>query len=229
MTSKGDNMKVIRLASLMLMAVLVVGLMAASAASAATSYLFSSSSVGSIALGLSLAGTLKAGEKDLIVCAHDKSEAKIANVHLLGPFDITFSGCKSSSNGGETYCTLKSTNVATEGVILTLTVHALLGTVLPSELAGLLVLPTAGVRWFTFARNACTIESAVAGSIAGLLFASQIGHSVSESLVSFIPNDITEIDTLNGVVEPELTAFGGVPVTPQTLEHIAWDGSCEVT
>jgi hypothetical protein len=228
MTSKGDNMKVIRLAGLALVAVSATGLMVASAASAATSYLFSSSSIGSIALGLSLAGTLKSGEKDFIVCANDKSEAKIASVHLLGPFDITFSGCKSSSNGGETYCTLKSTNVTTEGVILTETVHALLGTVLPSELAGLLVLPTASRKFFTFAENACTIRASVEGSIAGLLFASQIGHSVSESLVNFIPNDITKIDTLNGVVEPELTSFG-LTSTLATLEHIAWDGPCEVT
>jgi hypothetical protein len=221
-------MKVIRLAGLMLMAVLAVGLMAASAASAATSYLFSSSSIGSIALGLSLAGTLKSGEKDFIVCADDKSEAKIANVHLLGPFDITFSGCKSTSNGGETYCTAKSTNTSAEGVILTETVHALLGTVLPSELAGLLVLPTASRKFVTIAENACTIRTSVEGSTAGLLFANQIGHSVSESLVNFIPNDITKIDTLNGVVEPELTAFG-LTSTLQTLEHIAWDGPCEVT
>jgi hypothetical protein len=221
-------MKVIRLAGLMLMAVLAVGLMATSAASAETSYLFSSSSVGSIALGLSLAGTLKAGEKDFIVCADDRSEAKVANVHLLGPFDITFSGCKSTSNAGLTYCTAKSTNVSTEGVILTLTVHALLGTVLPSELAGLLVLPTASRRFVTIARNECSPETAVEGSTAGLLFASQIGHSITESLVNFIANDITKIDTLNGIVEPELTSFG-LTSTLTTLEHIAWDGPAEVT
>jgi len=221
-------MKVIRLAGLVLMAVLAVGLMAASAASAETSYLFNSSDIGSIALGLSLAGTLKSSATEFVVCADDKSEAKIANVHLLGPFDITFSGCKSTSNGGTTYCTAKSTNVSTEGVILTLTVHALLGTVLPSELAGLLVLPTASRRFVTIAANNCTIETAVEGSTAGLLFASQIDRPVSESLVNFIPNDITKIDTLNGIVEPELTAFG-LTSTLQTLEHIAWDGPCEVT
>src|SRR5580693_4714338 len=104
MTSKGDNMKVIRLAGLTLVAVLAMGLMAASVASATTSYLFSNSSIGSIALGLSLAETLKAG-KVVIFCAHDRNEGKIANVHLLGQFDITFSGCKSSNNEGETYCT----------------------------------------------------------------------------------------------------------------------------
>jgi hypothetical protein len=221
-------MKVARLAGLMLIAVLAVSLAAASAASAAPalSYLFSSGSVGAGFTGTSLAGKLVEGE-NIVKCASDTNTGTIANVHLLGPFDITFTGCESSSNNGGSFCPVHSENVSTSGVILTFTVHALLGTVLPSELPGLLVLPTSGTRFVQLAANACTILSTISGTVAGLLFLGQIGHLILESLVSFLPEDIKEIHTLNGLVKPRLE-FGGINATLETLEHIVWTRDIEV-
>lgn len=215
-------MKVARLAGLMFIAVMVVSLAAASAASAAPalSYLFSSGSVGAGFTGTSLAGKLAAGAENIVKCASDTNGGTIANVHLLGPFDITFTGCESSGNSGGNFCQVNSVNAAA-GVILTTTLHALLGTVLPSELPGLLVLPTANTKFVTLAANACTIETTINGSVAGLLFKGQIGSLILESLVNFLPKDITEIHTLNGLVKPVLQAFG-LPATLETLEHIAW-------
>jgi len=220
-------MKVARLAGLMFIAVLAVSLAAASTASA-KSYLFTSGSVGATFKGTSLAGVLAEGANK-IRCASDTNSGTIANVHLLGPFDITFTGCESTSDGGTEFCSIHSENVSTAGVILTFTVHALLGVVLPSELPGLLVLPTSGKKFVTLSTNKCTTAlTTVSGSVAGLLFESQIGHGITESLVNFIPNDITKIDTLNGLVEPELEAFG-LPATLETLEHIEWFREIEVT
>jgi len=214
-------MKVIRLAGLAILAVLAVSLAVASTASAGV-YLFSPGSVGAEFAGLSLAGTLKAGLSDSISCKDDVNAGTIANVHLLGPFDIKFTTCVSSGTGGSG-CSVSSTG-AGEGEILTKTLHALLGLVLPAVglgLGGLLVLPTSGKVFTTLVANACTPETTITGSVAGLLEDNQGGHLILEALVLFIPKDIAKIDTLNGLVEPALTAFSE-EATLETVEHLTF-------
>jgi len=214
-------MKVIRLAGLAVVAVLAVSLAVASTASAGV-YLFTPGSVGATFVGLSLAGELRAGGNS-IACKDDVNAGTIANVHLLGPFDIKFTGCISSGSGGSG-CAANSVGAA-EGEILTTTVHALLGLVLPAVglgLGGLLVLPTSGKRFVTVAANTCTKESVITGSVAGLLEDNQGGHLILEALVLFIPNDIKKIDTLNGLVEPELVAFSET-ATLETVEHLTFN------
>jgi hypothetical protein len=213
-------MKVIRLAGLALVAVLAVSLAVASTASAGV-YLFSPGSVGAEFKGLSLAGTLKAGP-DSISCKDDVNAGTIANVHLIGPFDIKFTGCVSSGSGGSG-CAASSVGAA-EGEILTKTVHALLGLVLPAVglgLGGLLVLPVSGKQFLSLAANSCTPETTITGSVAGLLEDNQGGHLILEALVLFIPNDIKKIDTLNGLVEPALTAFSE-EASLETVEHLTF-------
>ena len=220
-------MKVIRLAGLVFVAILAMSLVAATAASAGL-YLFSSSSVGKLFLGLSLAGLLTAG-KDQITCGDDHIEGKVLNVHLLGPFDITFLGCQSSANEGGTKCSANSVGqTAGSGVILTKTIHALLGTILPSLNGGILLLPTSGKEFVVVAANTCTPETAVEGNIAGLLVANQLGHSITESLWVF-DNDSngTLIDTLNGRVKTSFELFGAAG-SFETVEHQIWDGAVEI-
>jgi hypothetical protein len=222
--TKGEYsiMKVIRLAGLAIVAVLVVSLSVASTASAGV-YLFSPGSVGATFVGLSLAGTLRAGA-DSISCKDDVNAGTIANVHLLGPFDIKFTSCTASGTGGEN-CSAKSPGAA-EGEILTHTVHALLGLVLPAVglgLGGLLVLPVSGKQFVTIEETTCTgIATTITGSVAGLLEDNQGGHLILEALVLFIPNDIKKIDTLNGLVEPALTAFSE-EATLETVEHLTFN------
>jgi len=214
-------MKVIRLAGLAIIVVLAVSLVVASTASAGV-YLFSPGSVGATFVGLSLAGVLKAGA-DSIECKDDVNAGTIANVHLLGPFDIKFTSCVSNGPTA-TGCAANSLG-AGEGEILTTTVHALLGLVLPAVglgLGGLLVLPTSGKRFVTVAGNNCTPETAITGSVAGLLEDNQGGHLILEALVLFIANDIKKIDTLNGLVEPELVAFSEA-ATLATVEHLTFN------
>jgi len=216
-------MKVIRLAGLMLLAILAMSLMVASAASAGL-YLFSPGSVGTLWLGLSLASRLGVGKKE-VLCTDDHNEGKILNVHLLGPFDITFLGCRSTNNGTE-FCTAKSVGAA-EGVILTKTLHALLGVTLPGNLAGLLVLPTEGAVFTEIEANKCTVATSPEGTVAGLLLGQQLGHPVTESLVVFTAGDPKLIDTLNGLVKPKLLAFVA-EAEFSTVEHLNWDGEIEV-
>jgi len=216
-------MKVIRLAGLMLMAILAMSLMAASAASAGL-YLFSTGSVGTLWLGLSLASRLASGKNE-VLCTDDHNEGKILNVHLLGPFDITFLGCESTKNGKE-FCKANSVG-APAGVILTKTLHALLGVTLPGNLAGLLVLPTASPVFTEIEENKCTVGTSPEGTVAGLLLGQQLGHGVTETLVVFVPGDPKLIDTLNGLVKPKLLSFGAES-TFETVEHLVWDGEVEV-
>jgi hypothetical protein len=214
-------MKTIRLAGLILLAITAAAL-AASATATAGPYLFTPGSVGATFVGLSLAGTLKAGG-DTVACKDDVNGGTIANVHLLGPFDIKFTSCVSSGSGGSG-CAFNSVGAA-EGEILTHTLHALLGLVLPAVglgLGGLLILPVSGKQFFTVAANTCTPETTVTGSIAGLLEDNQGGHLILEALVLFIPNDIKRIDTLNGLVEPSLTFFSE-EATLETTEHLTWN------
>jgi len=222
-------MKVIRLAGLMLIAVLGMSLVATSAANAGL-YLFLGTSVGKLFLGLSLVSTLTAG-KNRVVCTDDHNEGTIANVHLIGPFSITFLGCKSTANfEADELCSANSVGEAVgSGVIATKTLHGLLGLVLPesTDLAGLLVLPTADKVFVEIEKNACTVATSPEGSVAGLLVANQLGHLVLESLINFIPKDITKIDTLNGSVEPKLLAFG-LTAEFATVEHLIWDGDIQV-
>jgi len=215
-------MKIIRLAGLAIVAVLAVSLAVASTASAGV-YLFSPGSVGATFTGLSLAGVLS-GASNIVECKDDVNAGEVANVHLLGPFDIKFTSCTSSSATGEKGCPVHSTG-AGEGEILTTTVHALLGLVLPAVglgLGGLLVLPTSGKVFTTLVANNCTIETKITGSVAGLLEDSQGGHLILEALVLFIPKDIKKIDTLNGLVEPGLTAFSEEAFL-ETVEHLTFN------
>jgi hypothetical protein len=219
-------MKVIRLVGLAIVAVLAVSLAVAATASASP-YLFRASNVENTFLGLSLPGTIKAGA-DTIACNHDIFAGAIASVHLAGPFDITFRQCVSAGSGGSG-CPVNSPGAA-PGEILTKTLHALLGLVLPAiglGLGGLLVLPTSGKQFVTLEGNSCTPETIVTGNVAGLLEDSQVGHLVLDNLVLFIPKDITKIDTLNGLVEPELIAFTEL-ATLETVVHIKWHKDTEI-
>jgi hypothetical protein len=214
-------MKTIRLAGCMLLAITAASL-ALSATATAGPYLFTPGSVGATFVGLSLGLTIRAAGNS-ISCKDDVNAGTIANVHLLGPFDIKFTGCTSSGSGGSG-CPFNSAGAA-EGEVLTHTLHALLGLVLPAVglgLGGLLILPVSGKQFFTVAENKCTPATTATGSLAGLLEDNQGGHLILEALVLFIPNDIKKIDTLNGLVEPEFVLFSE-PATLETVEHLTWN------
>src|ERR1700726_3640237 len=98
-------MKVVRLAGLVAVAILAVSLAAASAASAGL-YLFTTrnpNSIGALFLALLLSTRLTAGN-NLLTCPDGVAVGKVADVHLIGPFDITFTGCRSTSNSDATLC-----------------------------------------------------------------------------------------------------------------------------
>jgi hypothetical protein len=177
--------------------------------------------------GTSKSGTLKAGA-DTVVCAKDTSIGELTSTMLFGAVVIHLLECRSTSNG-TTFCTIKSTNTTNEGLILTNTLHAILGLVLPSRAGGLVLLPASGKTWTTLAANSCTPESKVTGTVAGLI--TPTGKSETTSKVSFSTSsgkqEIKDIDTLAGFIEPELTAFS-FSATEEAAEEITWGKAIEV-
>jgi hypothetical protein len=220
--------KLARLAGLLSLAILAVGLMAVSSASA-TGYLLLP--VGGTITGLSLPGTLTAGT-NAIKCEKDTFEAKIASVHLIGPFAVHFSGCiaNGKTNSG---CPANSVG-ASGGEVITTTLHALIGLGLPGNLPTLLILPNASAEFVLLAQSTnkttkavCTIETAVEGTVAGLL-AQTIGTKTTRALLNFVPGDPEKIDLpLGGTVTPEIKAFG-VPGTFETLVHLSYGQESEL-
>jgi 3D (Asp-Asp-Asp) domain-containing protein len=222
--------KLTRLAGLLSLAIFAVGLMAASSASA-TGYLLLP--VGGTVTGTSTVGTLKAAS-NVINCTKDEFKATIASVHLVGPFQVKFTGCtaKGKTNSG---CAVNSKGTS-GGEILTNTLHALIGLALPSNTPALLVLPGSGHTWFELAASTeksgtetveCTVATTVAGNLVGLL-AQGIGTKTTKAALKFVNNDPETIDLpLGGKVVAELEYFG-VPGTFETVESLVYGQSSEL-
>jgi len=173
-------------------------------------------------------GTLKGGS-DSVTCEKDTNNGEIASLSLLGPFTIQFTGCK-SSGASKSGCEAKSSNVSSKGVVLSSTLHAILGFVEAGSLTGLLILPTSGKRFATLSGNECTPETSVTGSVVGLV--TPVGTSQTTAKVTFATSSgkqaVKEIETGLGTVEPELVAFSE-PATEATEENIEWSKAIEVT
>jgi len=195
-----------RLAGPLALTIFAIGLMASSSASA-TGYLLLP--VGALILGLSLPVTLIAGV-NTITCEHDRFTAEIASVHLIGPLRAHLIGCtaRGSTNSG---CPVSSVGAAS-GLILTTTLHSLIGLGLPGGLPALLILPASGkelvkLEKSTDKEGTCTQAAAADGSVAGLLLQT-VGTRTTKALFDLVPGDPRQIDLpLGGTVAPEIETF----------------------
>jgi hypothetical protein len=218
-------MKIARLVGVMLVAVLAMSLVAASVSSAAPTFKPGSGSL------TAKGGTsvLKAGG-NTVTCTANEAAGAIASSSLVGPFLIKFTGCTSKGSGGEG-CSI--TNLSGKaGEILTTTVHGVLGTVLTSGAAGLLILPTSGKRFVTLAKNTCTPESAVTGSVAGIVSPTNKPQTTGKLVFATVggtgKQEIAKIDTAGGLAEPELVAFSET-ATQTTEDSVTFSVAVEVT
>jgi|ERR1700733_2332331 len=221
-------MKIARLSGVLLGLVFAMSLVGASAASAVPP-LFNNGSIGATYKANILAVTLKAGTgvaANVVFCAKASSEGEIASVHLIGPFFIHFLECKASGNNGSSYCEAVNSAGAVEGLILTKTLHALLGLALPSQLPALLILPTASAVIVELDKTLCTPTTKITGSIAGLVSNAR-GVASLTTLLTFGPQDPEVIDTLIGRTEPELVAFSKTS-TLTTVAHLSWSKDIEI-
>jgi hypothetical protein len=217
------TMKSVQSVSLALVVAGVLGLAAASA-SAATNPLFSPAS-GQAILGTSGLSFLTADNGiQTIDCRKDVFSGVVANALLLGGIIVHYLECTSEKKGTAP-CTAKvNSEGAPSGLIVTATLHGILGLILSPPLTsvgvGILILPVKGKEFFNLESNGCTELSAVSGNIAAEL--TPVGHSQKTGKTVFATSGgkqaIKDIDLTHGLglVVPKLTTF----TTEATLEQV---------
>jgi hypothetical protein len=222
-------MRIARLVGLAAVAVAAMSTVATSAAAALPSFdpgvknLFSATSTESV---------LRANnDTEVVACKSGTAAGEIINAMEVGNVVVKFTQCTSSSPT-KTKCVASSPGAAT-GELLTKTLHGILGLALPKPATGsdigLLVLPSTGNEFVTIEENECTRETAVSGSVAGLM--EPVGRLQKTSKLVFHETanvqDISNIDTLAGLIRPRLTAFS-TAATEESNELITYEKSVEV-
>jgi len=224
-------MKIARLAGLMLVAVLAMSLVAVSAASAAGPLFLTSGkpTITATALGLSTLATPGLGVT--VSCEASSSGGEISSTTLAGNIVVHFLECK-GEKGGAT-CPVMSPGAPLENLIITKTLHGVLGLVLPTPATGsdvgLLLLPTENKNFVTLL-GSCFVTATVQGSVAGLVTpvnALTLSGALSFGVTGGAQN-IKDIDLTNGpLVRPELT-FASDTSTEEASYDLAFSKDVEV-
>lgn len=140
-------------------------------------------------------------------------------------------GCESISPAGpRNGCEVNSTG-ASSGLILTTTLHGILGLILPSKLPGLLLLPSSGKTFVTLEKNGCLPEASITGNIVALI--TPVATKTTKGILNFAvsvsgKDEITDIDTLAGLITPELTELGA-EVALNQKDEVTFEKEVEVT
>jgi hypothetical protein len=225
-------MKIARLAGLMLVAVMALGLVAATTAFAEPEF----HPVGAKFTGVGLGLDRLAVVGNTIECEGNTTSGTISSATLVGGVVVTFTGCKSSSVTGEKNCTAKSAlPLGTAGTIITNTLHGVLGLILPKGTGtgvGLLLLPATGKKFVVIESNKCTIETSVAGNVAGearpigggLVLNGQLFFQAGEKGESIKDFDLST----GGLVNPGLEWFGAI-ASQETTEDLDFSPPVEVS
>ncbi|HEY4918195.1 MAG TPA: hypothetical protein VIH92_14885 [Solirubrobacteraceae bacterium] len=221
-------MKIARLTSMMLVAILAVGLAVVSVASAAPTF----TPTGSTVTGASTTTSVLTGGGETVTCAKNVAGGgTVTSATLVAGITVHFLECTDKTSTGAT-CAAASGSTA--GLIITNTLHGVLGLVLPKPTSGsdvaLILLPVSGST-FVKISGTCFTETAVSGSIAGL--ANPIGTKTTKGTLEFgvtsgVQN-IKEVDlSTGGVAKPKLTAFSET-AQEATTDAITFGTATEIT
>ncbi len=224
-------MKMLRLAGLLFGAVIAMGVVGVSSASAELGNPLFTSKTGSFGQKLEATG----GESVLVAngseatCEKNVAAGEVSNALLIGNIRIHYLGCRwRKGEGGNNGCLANSTGQS-GGLILTNTLHAILGLILPSRQTGLLFLPQTGSKFVTFAESVsptegtgtvCTEETVVSGTVAGAIepaLSFQTTFKILIGLSGGLPTS-KDFDLTHGLglVVPKLVAFGATGGLQQT-------------
>jgi hypothetical protein len=218
-------MKIARLAGLVFVAVMAVSLAVASTASAIPLPLFAP--VEGQLVSATSGTSILTGGGDVISCTSSVFHGFVLSSLLIGNAQIHYLGCTATGEAGTVKCTIKSKAAGSgEGLILTNTVHGILGLVLPSGAIGILFLPTStSSKVFVELEESkngaskCTPATKVEGDIIGGI--SPIGVSSKTGKTTFAlsnkKQEDREIDLTHGLghVEAELIAFSATSTLSQ--------------
>lgn len=224
-------MKIARLAALILVAALAMGLVVASVASAAgPEFKFLSGTTTAKITGTSGTSILEAtGEK--VSCGKSEVEGATTSTTLFH-VTIHYLECEGTNGINGKKCPVMSTGAPAENLILVLLIGHL-GTVLPGGAAGALLTPASGKTFVTLLPNSvkCIPETKVTGSVAGLVEPTGKFATTGKIVLAATggKENIKDIDLSNGsLVEPELVAFGSAATQTQT-ESLTFSPDIEVT
>jgi len=222
-------MRIIRLAGLVFVAVMAMSFAAVSSASA-----FSSNPLFAPANGqtvtaesstpsvLATTGFKVSCETNHVVSGH------VSTALLIGNVVIHYLGCKYTESESTTHCTVKSVGGG-EGLILTTTLHGILGLLLPSNETGILFLPVSGKIFTTFeAASPCAPVAKIEGSAAALI--SPTGSSQLTGKITTLTSLKPAIDLTHGLgtVTAKLTFAGEIATIEQT-DNVTFGEKTEVT
>ena len=225
-------MKIGRLVGLMLVTGMALNLAVASAAVAEPEF----KPTGATLKGSGDADTLEAGSTK-IVCKENTSTGLISSPTLVSGITVTFFGCV-VTNDKEDKCTVKSVGALAEGLILTKTLHGVLGLILPKGTGtgvGLLLLPVANKKFVEIESTKCSPSTTVLGNVAGEVTPVHVSQNTAS--LKFQPSgqggtqgeSIKEFDfSTGGLVVPELEAFG-LLASQKTEEALVYSEAVEVT
>jgi hypothetical protein len=225
-------MKLARLAGVVVIAIFAMSLLAASAASAALPEFKPASGTFKT---LALVNSILTGGGNTVTCAHSTGSGEITGAMSVGKVLVKFTGCV-AKNASNATCVTKSKTGET-GEIATNTLNGLLGLILATvgkftSDVGEELFPATGNE-FTSLVGPCIVTAKVTGSVAGEV--TPIGTPTLQGKVNFVGNvggngkeNITKIDLLGGVMEPELEAFSAV-ATETTENDITFNVDTEVT
>jgi hypothetical protein len=225
------SMRVVRLAGLVLVAVVAVGLVAVSVASAEAEF----TPVGSTVTGASSEAWVLTATGETLTCAKNvQSGGVVTSSTLVGGIVLHFLECTNKSSTGGT-CPVMSTGAPLENLILTHTLHGVLGLILPKPGSGssvaLLLLPVSGSQFYTIL-GSCIPTTIMTGSIAGVVNPVASGKTTKGTLTLAIAGGkqgITEVDlSTGGLVKPKLASFGG-EATVEAADTITFGTATEVT
>jgi hypothetical protein len=220
-------MKLARLASLLLTAVLAVGLMSASVASAAAPEF----NPGTLNRFTATGGTAAIGNSltSEVLCKSHTSTGEITGVKTVGSVLVIFHGCSSPEGGG---CAVTSTG-ETPGLIKTEALAGELGLTKQSTSGvGLLLKPASGTKYTELEGPCLAISPApVTGTIAGEV--KTIKTKALAGTFTYVGSkgvqNITSIEILGKTEKPELLAFGAVKASFTTNGAVKYEKDIEVT
>jgi hypothetical protein len=220
-------MKLARLAGAVLIAIFAMSLLAASAASAALpEFNPAKGTFKTLALGSSIL----AGGGNTVTCAASTGTGEITGAMSVGKVVVKFTNCV-AKNASNATCVARSSSGGT-GEIDTEQLNGLLGLILATTFTsdvGEDLFPASG-SVFTNIQGSCIVTTKVTGSVAGEV--TPISTLTLIGKVNFAETggkqNITKIDLLGGVMEPELEAFSSV-ATEATVNDITFNVKTEVT
>jgi len=223
-----------RLSVLAVLAVLAVGLVVVSVASAEPEF----SPVGATLTGTSGTGVFTAG-KETITCAKDTSTsgASKTTATLIGGITVHFLECTGKNGTSGESCPAKSEGAPLSTLILTKTLHGVLGLILPKPETGsgvaLVLLPVSGQVFATLEAECLSPKvTTVEGKLAGAV--DPVGtKTLKFKLLFSAPSGvqaIKEVDlSTGGLVKPSLKSFGVASATEETTEELTFSEATEVT